>query len=75
MIRDDIEIAEYVQFLLDHGIECEAQDCHWCHTFRNIFEIVRTRLFTSSLYPEVAISGISDMPCPSGVADAAATES
>ena len=72
MIGDDNEIAEYVQSLLEHGIECESQDCPSCHSLQSIFEIVRARLFSSSLYPEVAISGISDMQSPSGIADVAA---
>jgi len=72
---DDNEIAEYVESLLDHGVDCEAQDCPSCHALQDIFQIVRTRLFASSHYPEVAISLTSETTRSPRNADAASGES
>ena len=56
---DDSEIAKYIQGLLDHHIGCELDDCASCRTLHGILELVRRRLFTSPLFPEVMVSSAS----------------
>src|ERR1035441_263235 len=43
----DAEIAEYLRFLLEHQSRCDLEQCPSCLTLQCIFELVRSRLFSS----------------------------
>ena len=55
----DAEITEYLRFLLEHQGQCELEPCPSCLTLQCIFELIRSRLFSSPVYPEVMISATS----------------
>jgi len=55
----DAEITEYLRSLLEHQGQCELEQCPSCLTLRRIFELIRSRLFSSPVYPEVMISATS----------------
>src|ERR1035437_5449787 len=55
----DAEITKYLRFLLEHQGRCELEQCPSCLTLQCIFELIRSRLFSSSVYPEVMISATS----------------
>jgi hypothetical protein len=55
----DTEIAEYLRFLLEHQARCALEQCPSCLTLQRVFELVRSRLFSSLVYPEVMISTTS----------------
>jgi len=59
MNGDDPEIAEYLRFLLEHRGQCELAQCPSCLTLRSVFELIRNRLFSGPVYPEVMISATS----------------
>ena len=52
----DAEIAEYLRFLLEHQARCELEQCPSCLMLQCVCELVRSRLFSSPVYPEVMIS-------------------
>ncbi len=56
MNGDDAEIAYYVCSLLEHGDECDSEDCPLCATLHSVLELIRTRLFGSPLYPKEALA-------------------
>ncbi len=56
MGNDDSEIAAYLRGLLEHYSECELDNCPSCQILQGIFELVKGRLFTSPLFPEVMVS-------------------
>jgi len=59
MNSDDAEIADYLRSLLDHGRKCHREECPACRTLHGIFEVIRKRLFTSPVYPEVLAAAAS----------------
>jgi hypothetical protein len=62
MDGNEEEIAEYLQLLLDHGRDCESEDCPTCQKLHGIFEVIQNRLFTSPVYPEVMAAAASTAP-------------
>ncbi len=59
MTGDHAEIAEYLRTLLEHESRCEVEDCPSCETLRGICEMIRGRLFSSPIYPDVKTSAAS----------------
>ena len=55
----DAEITDYLRFLLEHEGQCELEHCPSCLTLQCVFELIRSRLFSSPVYPEVMISATS----------------
>ncbi len=56
MSGEDDEIAKYLRSLLDHASECSREDCPSCQTLRGAFELIRNRLFSSPVYPQVMLA-------------------
>ena len=56
MSSEDLEIAEYLRGLLDHESECQTADCAACAALRGLVEVIRKRLFSTTVY---AIAGSS----------------
>jgi hypothetical protein len=62
MNSNEAEIAEYLQSLLDHSGDCESEDCPTCQKLHGIFEVIKNRLFSSPVYPEVMAAAASTAP-------------
>jgi len=50
MRAEDSEIAEYLNYLLKHALQCRSQGCPTCTTMQPVLELVRHRLFASPHY-------------------------
>ena len=46
----DREIMAYIQFLLDHGSECQLTECPSCSTLHSLCDQAADRLFGSRHY-------------------------
>jgi hypothetical protein len=50
MTGQDLEIAEYLGYLLNHARECQSDACPTCVTFHTVVDGMKTRLFFSLVY-------------------------
>jgi hypothetical protein len=48
------EIAAYLLSLLEHSRECYRADCPSCRTLDEIFDTIKSKLFSSSVYTHSA---------------------
>ena len=51
---EDSEIAEYLNYLLEHALQCRSKDCQTCVTMQPVFELLKHRLFASPHYVTTA---------------------
>ena len=58
MSTDD-EIREYLYQLLDHQCSCTIADCVTCQIALNVYEAIRSRIFSAREYPAVANNATS----------------
>lgn len=52
----DDEILLYLQFLLEHKADCQAERCSSCLALDGILECIRYQMFSGPVFPEVMIS-------------------
>jgi hypothetical protein len=50
----DDEIREYLYHLLDHQGSCTIKHCATCQMALNVYEAMRSRIFSAREYPGVA---------------------
>jgi hypothetical protein len=62
MTGNEYELTEYLQRLLEHAKECDLEGCAPCLTVHGILELIKNRLFSSLVYPEVTISAAASKP-------------
>jgi hypothetical protein len=48
------EIREYLHHLLDHQGKCTIENCATCQIALNVYELVRSRIFSVGQYSGVA---------------------
>jgi len=51
----DDEIRLYLQALLDHPEDCQAEGCPSCVALHGLLETVRCRIFSGRIFPGVMI--------------------
>ena len=52
------EIAVYLVSLLEHGRECHSADCPSCRMLEEIFDTIKSRLFSSPVYTHSAAASM-----------------
>lgn len=50
------EMRTYLDYVLDHERDCILENCPICQSAQNIYESVRSLIFSDVSYPGVAIS-------------------
>ena len=64
MAQND-EIRTYLDYLVGHERECTRDNCPTCQSARNVYESVRSLLFSGVPYPAVTITARrSSAPSP-----------
>jgi len=52
------EIAVYLLSLLEHSNECHRADCPSCRTLDEIFDTIKSKLFSSPVYTHSAAASM-----------------
>jgi hypothetical protein len=55
-MRADDEIRDYLQSLLEHEADCQTEHCPLCAALEGVLDLVRRRIFSGPVFPEVMIS-------------------
>ncbi len=50
------EMRVYLQELMEHERTCDAEDCGVCESAHNVYQVVRSLVFSEIVYPDVAIA-------------------
>ena len=58
------EIREYLRHLLDHQGKCQIENCATCRVARNVYELIRSQIFSVRDYP--VLSNAVDSPVTDG---------
>jgi hypothetical protein len=56
-MRDTDEIRQYLDALIEHQASCTVEHCSSCASFWQILELIRRRIFSAVIFPDVMISG------------------
>jgi hypothetical protein len=59
------EMRGYLWLLLDHEASCTIEDCTTCQTALNVYDLIRSRIFSVRKYPEVMHN--AESPASDGV--------
>lgn len=55
MTQND-EMRAYLDYLIGHERECARENCCTCRSTQNIYESVKTLIFSGVPYPEVTLT-------------------
>ena len=56
VMRANVEMAVYLEELIEHEGACEVENCALCESAQNIYWLVRNLIFSEVVYPDVPIA-------------------